>query len=219
MHSTTPNENIAATVVAAMTKEKVLSSIRLATGDQHFVFAIKTSNLEYVLRMTKEANKNYFISAIYWQEKLIPLGIPLAKFIRSDLNGEYSPFPALLMMRLPGDDLCNVYAGLTNLDKKNLAEEMIKIQSATKALPHGLGFGITSSYENTPEFKSWYDFLIQRLNLFRDIISKNGIFDAIEISKVISIANDIQEDLDTISPTPFLWDASEEKRGRISSAC
>lgn len=32
MNPTTPNENIAATVVALMMGEKVLSSIRLATG-------------------------------------------------------------------------------------------------------------------------------------------------------------------------------------------
>jgi len=215
-----PNENSAATVVSSMIGEKVLSSIRLATGDQHFVFAVKTSNSEYVLRMTKETNKNYFISALYWQEKLLPLGVPLAKFIRSDLDGKYSQFPALLMMRLPGDDLCNVYSNLTHLDKKNLAEEMVKIQSTTKALPEGLGFGITSSYEHLPEFKSWFDFLMQRLHLFKDIISKTNIFDATNISKVIYIAGDMKEDFLTISATPFLWDASERNvlvyEGKIS---
>ena len=41
---TLPNEDIAAGVVASMTNEKVLSSHRLATGDQHFVFAVKTSS-------------------------------------------------------------------------------------------------------------------------------------------------------------------------------
>lgn len=203
-----------------MVGEKVLSSIRLATGDQHFVFAVKTSNSEYVLRMTKETNKNYFISEIYWQKKLIPLGVPLAKFIKSDLDGKYSQFPALLMMRLPGDDLGNVYSRLTNLDKKNLAEEILKIQSATKTLPAGFGFGTTSSYEHIPEFKSWYDFLMQRLHLFMGIISKAHIFDATEISKVISIANDLREDLHTIAATPFLWDASERNvivyKGKIS---
>jgi len=55
-----PNEDIAATVVASMMGEKVLSSHRLATGDQHFVFAVNTSNAEYVLRMTKETNRSYF---------------------------------------------------------------------------------------------------------------------------------------------------------------
>lgn len=215
-----PDENIAATVVASMLGEKVLSSIRLATGDQHFVFAVKTESLEYVLRMTKETNRNFFISAIYWQEKLIPLGVPLAKFIKSDLNGEYSSFPALLMMRLPGDDLCNVYSSLTNLDKENLAKEMVAIQNTTKALPNGVGFGITSSYENTPEFKSWYDFLIQRLNFFMDIIGKASIFDATQILNAISIANEIKDDLHTVQATPFLWDASERNvivyQGKIS---
>lgn len=215
-----PNENIAATVVTSMMGEKVLSSTRLTTGDQHFVFAVKTSKSEYVLRMTKEINKNYFISAQYWQEKLLPLGVPLAKFIRSDLEEKYSQFPALLMIRLPGDDLCNVYSSLTSLDKKNLAQEMVKIQSTTKALPEGLGFGITNSYENISEFKSWYDFLLQRLHFFRDILSKTSIFEGVNISKVISIANDMKEDFLTIRPTPFLWDASERNvlvyRGKIT---
>jgi hypothetical protein len=217
---TLPNEDIAADVVASMTNEKVLSSHRLATGDQHFVFAVKTSSSEYVLRMTKEANKNYFISALYWQEKLIPLGVPLAKFIGSDLGGQFSQFPALLMMRLPGDDLCNVYSNLTNLDKKNLAEQMVTIQSRTKELPEGLGFGIMSSYEDIPEFKSWYDFLMQRLHLFRDIISKTNIFDETKISQAISIATEMKEDFLTIKATPFLWDASERNvliyEGKIS---
>jgi hypothetical protein len=215
-----PNENTAATVVASMMSEKVLSSHRLVTGDQHFVFAVKTSNAEYVLRMTKETNRNYFISALYWQEKLIPLGIPLAKFIKSDLDGKHSQFPALLMMRLPGDDLCNVYSSLTNSDKKNLAEEMVAIQNSTKPLPEGLGFGITNSYENIPEFKSWYDFLMQRLHLFREIISQNNIFDATKISKFISILTDMKEDFLAIKASPFLWDASERNvlvyEGKIS---
>lgn len=217
---TLPNENIAAIVVAAMIGEKVLSTHRLTTGDQHFVFAVATSHAEYVLRMTKETNRNYFISAIYWQEKLLPLGVPLAQFIRSDLNGQFSQFPALLMMRLPGDDLCNVYSSLTHVDKKNLAHEMVSIQSRTKALPEGLGFGITNRYEAIPEFKSWYDFLMQRLHLFRDIIRKTNIFDVTKISKAISIASDMKEDFLTISATPFLWDASERNvlvyEGKIS---
>ena len=74
--------------------------------------------------------------------------------IESTLNRKYSQFPALLMMRLPGDDLCNVYSSLTNLNKKNLAEEMVTIQESTKALPEGPGFGIMSSYKDILEFKS-----------------------------------------------------------------
>ncbi len=215
-----PNEKIAADVVNSMTNEKVLSISRMKTGDQHFVFALKTSLSEYVLRMTTLEQKKSFISAIYWQEKFLPLGIPLAKFLISDLDGNYSGFPALLMNRLPGDDLCNVYSSLTDLDKKNLAEEMVKIQKSATALPAGLSYGISDSYENITEFKSWRDFLMQRIHLLMDLISKAGIFDANEISKVVSIAKDLEEELHEIPATPFLWDASERNviiyKGKIS---
>lgn len=215
-----PNEQLAASIVMSMTGEHVLSSTRFTTGDQHFVFAIKTENKEFVLRMTNAKNKSHFISAIYWQEKLIPLGIPLAKFIQSDLKNEFSPFPALLMKRLPGDDLCNVYSSLTNLEKENLAKEMVSIQNKIKALPNGLGFGMASNYENLSEFKSWYDFLMQRLKLLIASIKKSTIFDATAMLNVISIANELKEDFYNITATPFLWDASERNvlvyKGKIS---
>lgn len=216
----TPNEKVAALVVAAMTNEQVLSSTRMTTGEQYFVFATKTRDSEYVIRMTNLDHKNNFISGIYWQEKLIPLGIPLAKFIKSDLDGEHSPFPALLMMRLQGDDLCNIYTNLTDLDKKNLAQEMVAIQAATNLLPDGPGYGIAASYEQIPENNSWYDFLMGRLVLFKDIIKQNGVFDEHYVTKVISIAKDIEDELLSVPPRPFLWDATERNvivhQGRIT---
>jgi hypothetical protein len=112
-----PNEEIASNVVEAMTNEKILSSIRMTTGDQYFVFAIKTANSDYVIRMKDGNHKNKFNSAIYWQDHLLTLGIPLAKLA--------------------------------------------------------------------------------------------AIFDANQISKVISIAKDMEEDLRAIRSIPFLLDASE----------
>jgi hypothetical protein len=215
-----PNEKIASAAVASMTNEIVLSSNRMATGDQHFVFAIQTEKSEYVLRMTSMDQKRKFISGIYWQEKLIPLGVPLAKFIKTDLNAKYSPFPALLMMRLLGDDLCNIYSSLTNFDKKNLANEMVKIQAATNELPDGLSFGITDSYETLIDDKSWYCFLLNRLKLFRGIIKENGIFDENGVTKVILITKDMEENFRKIRARPFLWDATERNvivhKGKIS---
>ncbi len=99
----------------------MLAATRMATGDQNFVYAVKTSAAEYVLRMTDISHKHKFEAAIAWQKMLLPLGIPLAEFINTDLDNKYSSFPALLMMRLPGDDLINVYADLKDPDKKSLA--------------------------------------------------------------------------------------------------
>lgn len=165
---TVPNEKIASAVAATMTNEKVLSSTRMTTGDQYFVFAIKTENSEYVIRMTDNNHKKKFISAVYWQEKLLPLGIPLAEFIKTDLEGMYSEFPALLMLRLPGNDLINVYSKLTDSDKKNLADKIAKIQATVATLPEGPGYGMAESYEQILDDRSWYDFLIKGLHSFKN---------------------------------------------------
>ena len=207
--SIVPNEQIAASVVTSMIGGQVLSTSRMTTGDQFFVYAVKTTDSEYVIRMTDASRKNKFLAAIYWQQKFIPLGVPLAEFIKYDLDGKYSPFPSLLMIRLQGDDLINVYPSLTDADKRNLVNEIVKIQAIAMTLPEGLGYGIADSYEHPPENKSWYEFLMNRLELFLDHITKAGIFDPALVGNVITIAKNMEANFRSIRPTPFLWDASE----------
>jgi len=204
-----PDEEVAATVVALMTSEKVLSLERMTTGEQNFVCAVKTDRSEYVIRMTTENYQSVFNSALYWQAKLIPLGVPLARFIQFDLTGQYSKFPALLMPRLPGNDLCNIYSKLTDADKKNLAKEMIKIQSTTNALPLASGFGIAASYEQNFKFQSWYDFILYNLKRYITAIEKNKVIDLDSAKKALSLAKSLENHLSAIEPKPFLWDASE----------
>src|SRR3990167_351737 len=217
---TYPTEEIAFSVVLSMTGENILYAQRMATGDQHFVYAVKTEKSEYVIRMTDTSQKDKFISAIYWQEKLLPLGIPLAKFIKTDLECKFSQFPSLLMLRLPGDDLCNLYSRLTDFNKRHLANEMVKIQAMTGQLPDGPSYGIVDSYERITEHTSWYDFLVHRLHLFDEIIRKNGVFNDIEMEKVFSIAKKLEDKFRLIHARPFLWDASERNvivnNGKIS---
>lgn len=207
--SVLPNEALACSIVTSMIHEKAIYAIRMKTGDQYFVYAVKTENSEYVIRITDSSHRRNFQNAIYWQEKLLPLGIPLARFINSDLDGKYSPFLSLLMLRLPGNDLCNIYSQLTNNDKRNLALEMIKIQAATNLLPVASSYGIAGSYnENTP-YKTWYDFLSDKLLQFMEIIKKNGVFDFNEIMPVISVFKNLQSEFHSVKAKPFLWDASE----------
>ena len=207
--SLTPNEQIASSVVQSMMGELVLSSTRMATGDQNFVYAVKTSAAEYVLRMTDISHINKFIAAISWQKMLIPLGVPLAEFIKSDLDSKYSPYPALLMVRLPGNDLVNVYPSLTNADKENLANEMIDIQALCNKLPPGPGYGILDGYDVMPTEKTWYAFISNRLELYKDHITKAAVFNPDLATQVLSIAKDMEECFRIIRPMPFLWDATE----------
>ncbi|WP_231865922.1 aminoglycoside phosphotransferase family protein [Legionella fallonii] len=181
----------------------------MATGEQNFVYAVKTPTAEYILRMTDISHKHKFHAAIAWQKMLLPLGVPLAEFIKSDLDAEYSPYPALLMMRLPGDDLINVYRHLTDVDKKNLANEMMNIQALCNRLPEGLGFGILDSYHDISAEKTWYEFLSKRLELYKEHITNNAFFNPELVTEVLDVAKDMEESFRIIRPMPFLWDASE----------
>jgi Ser/Thr protein kinase RdoA (MazF antagonist) len=96
-----PDEKAAAYVTSHLIGETVTSVSRLTTGNQNYVYAVDTEQSTYVIRMTHKF-RDKFVSALFWQEQLIPLGVPLARFIAQDLDGQYSPFPALLMKRLPG---------------------------------------------------------------------------------------------------------------------
>lgn len=176
-----PTEDIASYVVNMMTGEVVLSAQRLTTGDQYFVYAVKTINSDYVIRMADKSQREKFLHAIYWQEKLLPLGIPLAKFIQSDLNGKCSPFPSLLTNRLLENDLCN---DLTEIEKKKLANEIVHIQAKMMSLPEGKGYGVSDSYENIPVDKTWFDFLFNKLKLFRNIIKDAAIFDVSDVERL-----------------------------------
>lgn len=216
----TPNEQISSSVVHAMTGDPVLSATRMETGDQNFVYAVKTSAAEYVLRMTDISHKHKFEAAIAWQKMLLPLGIPLAEFIKTDLDDKYSPFPALLMMRLPGDDLINVYSNLTDADKKSLAIEMVKIQALCNKLPEGTNFGILDSYESVSTEKSWSEFLLKRLELYIEHIAKKAVFNPHMGTQALNILKDMEESFRLVRPIPFLWDASERNvmvyNGKIS---
>lgn len=199
---------------------EVLTSKRLTTGGHTYVYGIKTGSSEYVIRIADMQYRDTFAAAVYWQNKLLPLSIPLAKFIGIDLDGKYSSFAALLMHRLPGDDLCNVYKDLSSIDKQNLAAEIVKIQTAMQALPEGSGYGFANSYESTPQYKSWYDFIIARLMICKEALAKSTSFDQNVIPTVLAATKELETDLRLIKALPFMWDTSERNvmvfNGKIS---
>jgi len=215
-----PDETIAAAVAAAMTNESVVSASRLTTGEQNFVFSVKTTISEYVIRMTYMQYKDKFSSALYWQNKLIPLGVPLARFIHTDLDARHSSFASVLMHKLPGDDLINIYSQLSDTQKMNLAHEIVTIQHSVNSLPEGRGFGFVGRYEDEPAFHSWYDFMLSRIEIAMNKIKDMGVFDVNSLSVIYSIAKELETDLRAVHAKPFMWDTSERNviinQGKIS---
>lgn len=198
-----PDEKYASSVATQMIDEKVTAVSRLATGNQNYVYAIDTEKSQYVIRMTT-IFRDKFVSALHWQERLIPLGVPLAKFIAQDLDGQYSPFPALLMRRLPGADIGKVYPSLTAAQKKNIARQMVDVHASLGVLPDGSKYGYTPN----PPHETWVDFLTYDLNVASERISKAQIFDKDVIKIAFSKCDSLKEDLLKIRPRPFMPDTT-----------
>ena len=196
-------------VAAALLKENVLDAQRFITGRKNFVVAITTPSNEFVIRMTIKERKDTYAAAIYWQNKLLPLGVPLAKFIATDLDDQYSPYPTLIMQRAPGDDLCNVYKNLSAAMKQKIAQQMVSIHRKTEVLPLGSQYGFATSYEQGDKYKSWYDFLLARLDLCRESLKKTTAFIPDTMTKILDIAYALKSDLLLIMPRAFMWDTSE----------
>ncbi|MCB9964264.1 MAG: phosphotransferase [Rhodospirillales bacterium] len=198
-----PDEKAAAHVASHLIGETVASISRLTTGNQNYVYAVDTEQSTYVIRMTNKF-RDKFVSALHWQEQLIPLDVPLAKFIAQDLDGQYSPFPALLMKRLPGADIGRAYPSLTAEQKKSIARQMVDIHAKLDALPDGSKYGYTPN----PPHETWVDFLTKDLNVASDRVFKAQIFDKGVVEIAFSELDSLKEDLLKIRPRPFMPDTT-----------
>lgn len=76
-----PDIETAKVVASALLNEEVLDAQRITTGRKNFVVAITTPSNKFVIRMITNERKSTYEAAIYWQNKLLPLGVPLAKFL------------------------------------------------------------------------------------------------------------------------------------------
>ena len=85
-----PDNLIASHVAYSLLQEEVFNCERILTGNQNIVFLVATKNNSYIVRMTDDIK--YPISAQYWQNILIPLGIPICPFTHTDFDKKYSEF-------------------------------------------------------------------------------------------------------------------------------
>ena len=114
------------------------------------------------------------------------------------------------MQRAPGGDLCNVYKDLSAFTKQKLAQQMVNIHRKTEALPLGSQYGFATSYEQGDKYKSWYEFLLARIDLCQQSLeSKPTAFPLDTMPKILAIANNLQADLLAVAAKPFMWDTSE----------
>jgi aminoglycoside phosphotransferase (APT) family kinase protein len=208
MHNSFPPKETIDQIIADLNVGLIISIKRFDTGKAHYVFDVKTTHDELVVRVTKLEQKSSFESAVYWNELLKPLGIPLPKFRSYDIEGTKYGFPVIVMDRLPGTDLLHVYKEMNNQQKETLAREIVNIQKKVGTLKKGSGFGYATSYDDPKLHSSWQGVMNQYMNRITTRNNKTGLINQKYIQRLTEIYKSMDKYLQAVSPTPFLDDTT-----------
>lgn len=82
----------------------------------------------------QKTKKKEFESYIYWVERLkkIKIKIPLPSILAVNLNWK---FPYIVLERLEGDDIGNIFEKLSGEQIKSIAESVATLQNQVSSLP------------------------------------------------------------------------------------
>lgn len=182
---------------------------RFTTGLAHFVYDARLEDgRRYAVRLTRPEQAGAFAGAIYWCERLTPLGIPLPELIYDDVRGTRHGFPVMILERLPGTDLWHIYNALSNEQKRRIAGWVVDLQLRTATLPHGAGYGYATSYDDPGLLPTWRDVLLGSLARSRSRIESAGVVDPAAVDRVAARLEDFDAYLERIEPVPFLHDTT-----------
>lgn len=182
---------------------------RFPTGMQHFVFdAESAGRIKLVVRVSSREQQAAAENAARLSHLLRPLGVPLPELIHVDLSLDRFPFPFVILERLPGRDLGDVYLALSQRQKRAIADERVRISGLVDGLPDSDSFGFAATPDN-PSLKSTWrtvlDELISRAEQQfppeqRDLFAlADHVRDAIE---------EHSSALSAVEPRPFLHDTT-----------
>jgi aminoglycoside phosphotransferase (APT) family kinase protein len=212
-----PDEDTARVIARSVLGDEIDDLDRFPMGLTHWVYDVALkSGRNVVIRVASPEHRADLVGAVYWQEWLRPLGVPLAEVLFADVDAE---FPYLILQRLPGTDLGNVYAELTIAQRTALAQSVAGLQELAGRLPEAKGFGYALSYESNVE-REWTDVLGASLRGGRSWIERAGAVNPGWADKVeVTLARMI-DTFDDVRPRAFLHDVTTKNvivhRGALS---
>lgn len=202
---TAPNQEDAASIVEHALGRGVARIERFTTGSHHFVYDVTLENgARVVARLSWPSQVKAADGAVYWSNKLRPLGVPLPKLIYADTSMRDVAFPYVLLERLPGRDLADELDNMTRAERRALAFELAAIQAKVRALPEGKGFGY--AFVDDAPHPDWRSVVFAGIERSRNRIKDVGYFDATWVDRIEAAARKLERYYARIRPVPFLHD-------------
>jgi aminoglycoside phosphotransferase (APT) family kinase protein len=203
-----PDEATAASVFRAHFLDSISSVTRFPTGLCHHVYEICTvTGQAYVVRIASAASRESLAGGLYWHPRLKGAGVPVPALYASWLG---EPFSYMLLERLPGSDLGQVYAGLSVAAKQVLAKRMVDVQRAVGSLPMSRGFGFAHSYEQAGATgkQSWTEVVAAEIARSEERIGRVGRIAPCYAERVRAAVSAYESYLKRVKPVPFLDDTT-----------
>lgn len=178
---------------------------RFPTGLCHWVYDMRLSDgRKVVVRLAMPSNRMFIVGGIHWSDKLRPLGVPLPPLLHG--NAQAEPYPYMILHRLPGQDLGEVYTTLKPEDRRKIAFELAGIQKRVGQTQMGRGFGFAHMAEGPFSHSSWRDMLESYLTRSRQWMMQAEIVNPEWIDRVRKHLDLHQSYLANVQPQPFLDD-------------
>jgi len=213
-----PSEADAVRIAAAFAGEPVRTTARFPQGLAHFVYDVAlASGRTLVVRIGRARDRAVLAAAVRWSRRLRPLGVPLPQVLASDTDAE---LPYLVLERLPGADLGDVYASLAPSERRALALEIAAIQARVGVLPDGGGFGFVLDERGPFAQRTWPEVLRASLARSRARIEQAGAVPGDPAGRVERALARLEPELSAVRPRPFLDDTTTKNvivaAGRLS---
>lgn len=204
----TPTEQDAAAIIQAVLHETAHTITRFPTGLCHYVYDVVTASQAAVVVRIAPGTAEGLAGAVYWSHRLRPLGVPLPRLLYADLQAQAAPFPFLLLERLPGTDLGQVYAQLSRTAKRAVVTDLVRAQARVEELPLGRGFGYVGSFEAPFPQRTWTEVLLASLARSRARLQQAAVFDPAVVNRVHATLPRFARYLAGVRPRAFLDDTT-----------
>lgn len=178
---------------------------RFPRGLANWVYDMRLSDgRKIVVRLALPVNRAFIAGGIYWSDKLRPLGIPLPPLLHG--NAQAEPYPYMILHRLPGQDLGEVYQKLKPEERRKIAFELADVQKRVGQTQAGRGFGFAHTAEGPFSHAAWRDMLETYLARSRQWIEQAGVVNPEWIERARKHLDLHQKYLAAVAPKPFLDD-------------
>lgn len=196
--------------------------VRFPTGLCHHVYDVTADDGQrLVVRIARPGNERLLRGAVFWQEQLRPIGIPLATIREANFDLTDVAFAYLVLERLDGTDLGEAYPALSRESKRSLGAQAARLQQTVATLPAAHGYGDALSYESTDLAPGWSDVVARNLALCRMRADERAPISTREVAALENASSALQPSLARVAPTAFLDDITTKnvivtERGRLS---